>query len=176
MKTSSCYWRCPVWSSLVQLEKIPVDLHHCLLQRTSEKLIHQFNKQLLSTAPLKLMAVQRWETCRGSTAEAGCPCLLSCVQLFAALCTVALQAPLPMGFPRQEYWSRLLFLTPGDLSDPVIEPASPVSLVLAVGSLPLCHPRLGADDNVCREGGKDQGGVIRKESWSSQRPGADLEW
>lgn len=57
MKTSSCYWRCPEGSSLVQLEKIPVDLHHCLLQRTSEKLIHQFNKQLLSTTPLKLMAV-----------------------------------------------------------------------------------------------------------------------
>ena len=69
-----------------------------------------------------------------------------------------------MGFPRQEYWSRLLFLTPGDLSDPGVESASPVSLVLAAGSLPLCHPRLGADDNVCREGGKDQGGVIRNES------------
>ena len=45
-------------SSLVQLEKIAVDLHHCLLQRTSETLIHQFNKQLLSTAPFELMAVQ----------------------------------------------------------------------------------------------------------------------
>ena len=58
MKTSSCYWRCPVRSSLVQLEKIAVDLHHCLLHRTSETLIHQFNKQLLSTAPFELMAVQ----------------------------------------------------------------------------------------------------------------------
>ena len=39
--------------------------------------------------------------------------------------TVAHQAPLSMGFPRQEYWSGLRFLTPGDLPDPVIKPASP---------------------------------------------------
>ena len=31
-----------------------------------------------------------------------------------------------MGFPRQEYWSRLLFPSPGDLPDPGIEPVSPV--------------------------------------------------
>jgi len=29
-----------------------------------------------------------------------------------------------MGFPRQEYWSGLLFPSPGDLSDPRIEPVS----------------------------------------------------
>ena len=43
--------------------------------------------------------------------------LLSCVWLFATLWTVALQAPLSMGFPRQEYWSRLPFSSPGDLID-----------------------------------------------------------
>ena len=37
--------------------------------------------------------------------------------------TVAPQAPLSMGFPRQEYWSRLPFSTPGDLPDPGIEPS-----------------------------------------------------
>ena len=37
------------------------------------------------------------------------------------------QAPLSMGFPRQEYWSRLLFPSAGDLPDPGIEPASPAS-------------------------------------------------
>ena len=31
------------------------------------------------------------------------------------------QAPLSMGFPRQEYWSRLLFSSPGDLPDPGIK-------------------------------------------------------
>ena len=38
---------------------------------------------------------------------------------------VALQAPLSMGFPRQEYSSELLFPSPGDLPDPWIEPMFP---------------------------------------------------
>ena len=41
------------------------------------------------------------------------------------LWTVAHQAPLSMGFPRQEYWSELPFLSPGDLPNPGIEPSSP---------------------------------------------------
>ena len=45
--------------------------------------------------------------------------------------TIACQAPLSMGFPKQEDWSRLLFHTPGDLPDPGIKPASPVSPALA---------------------------------------------
>ena len=40
----------------------------------------------------------------------------------ATLWTVARQAPLSMGFPRQEYWSRLPFPSPVDLLDPGIEP------------------------------------------------------
>ena len=39
--------------------------------------------------------------------------------------TIAHQAPLSMGFPRQEYWSELSFLLPGDLLNPGTEPASP---------------------------------------------------
>ena len=39
--------------------------------------------------------------------------------------TVSLQAPLSMGFLRQEYWSGLPFPSPGDLPDPGIEPRSP---------------------------------------------------
>ena len=39
--------------------------------------------------------------------------------------TVACHVPLSMGFPRQEYWSGLLFPSPGDLPDPGIEPMSP---------------------------------------------------
>ena len=50
---------------------------------------------------------------------------LSRVRLFATLWTVAHQAPLSMGFPRQEYWSGLPFPAPGDLPDPGIEPRSP---------------------------------------------------
>ena len=50
---------------------------------------------------------------------------LSCVRLFATPWTVASQAPLSMGFSKQEYWSRLPFPSPGDLPDPVIDPLSP---------------------------------------------------
>ena len=45
--------------------------------------------------------------------------------LFATLWTVVRQAPLSMGFSRQEYWSGLPCLPPGDLPDPGIKPASP---------------------------------------------------
>ena len=50
---------------------------------------------------------------------------LTCVQLFAITWTVACQAPLSMGFPRQGYWSGLPFPFPGDLSNPGIKPRSP---------------------------------------------------
>ena len=55
-------------------------------------------------------------------------CVLSCfshVWLFATLWTVALQAPLSLGFSRQEYWSGLPWPSPGDLPDPGIKPRSP---------------------------------------------------
>ena len=58
-------------------------------------------------------------------------CTLSHVQLLATPWTVAHQAPLSMGFCRQEYWSGLPFPSPGDLSDPGIELVSFVSPVLA---------------------------------------------
>ena len=59
--------------------------------------------------------------------------VLSCfshVQLSATLWTVACQAPLSMGFSRQEYWSGLPFPSPGDLPNPGIEPTSLASPAL----------------------------------------------
>ena len=53
------------------------------------------------------------------------PSRFSGVHLCATLWTVACQAPLSLGFPRQEYWSRLPFPPPGDLPEPAIEPMSP---------------------------------------------------
>ena len=53
------------------------------------------------------------------------PKLLSRVQLFATPWTVAHQAPLSIEFSRQEYWSGLPFLPPGDIPAPGIEPGSP---------------------------------------------------
>ena len=64
--------------------------------------------------------------------------LLSPVELFATPWTVAYQAPKSMGFSRQEYWSGLSFPSPGDLSDPGIEPGSPA---LQSDALPSELPR-----------------------------------
>ena len=46
-------------------------------------------------------------------------CVLSCIWLFATPWTIAHQAPLSMGFSRQEYWSGLPCPPPGDLPDPL---------------------------------------------------------
>ena len=54
-----------------------------------------------------------------------------CVQLCVTPRTVAHQAPLSMGFSRQEYWSGFPCPPPGDLPDPGIELVSPVSPALA---------------------------------------------
>ena len=58
------------------------------------------------------------------------------VQLVATQQTIACQAPLSMGFSRQEFWSGLPFPSPGDLPDEGIEPGSSV---LQADSLPLSH-------------------------------------
>ena len=70
-----------------------------------------------------------------------CMCVCVCtraksLQSCPTLCdpwTVACQAPLSMGFSRQEHWSGLPFPSPGDLPDPGIEHGSPA---LQAGSLP----------------------------------------
>ena len=59
--------------------------------------------------------------------------VLICIQLFATPWTVAHQAPLSMGFFRQEYWNKLPFPPPGDVPDPGIEFASPESPALVRG-------------------------------------------
>ena len=63
-------------------------------------------------------------------------CMLShfsYVQLIVTLWTAAHQALLSMGFSRQEYWSGLPCSPLGDLPNPGIEPASPMSPALAGG-------------------------------------------
>ena len=65
------------------------------------------------------------------------------VRLFATLSTVAHQAPLSMGFSREEYWSGLPFPPPGDLPDPGIEPGFSASPALVSGfftTMPLGKP------------------------------------
>ena len=91
---------------------------------------------------------------KGSPYALVCTKLLSRVQISVTPCTIACQAPLSIGFSRQEYWSGLPFPPPGDLPNPGIKPMSPAyqanSLPLShcsahvqFASLPLCLPRLG---------------------------------
>ena len=66
---------------------------------------------------------------------------LNCVWFFATPWTVTHQAPLSLGFPRQEYWSGLPCPSPGDLPDPGTEPAPLLSPALAGGCLPPGKPQ-----------------------------------
>ena len=72
---------------------------------------------------------------------------VSCSVLSASVTpwTVARQAPLSMGFYRQEYWSGVPFLPPGHLSDPEIEPGSPA---MQADSLPPEPPGKVFKDSV----------------------------
>ena len=63
--------------------------------------------------------------------------LLSRVRLCVTLWTVDSQAPLSMGFSRQEYWSGLPLPSPGDLPDPGIQPGSPALQADSFQSEPL---------------------------------------
>ena len=81
----------------------------------------------VDTKPLLVYHTQIWFMTMGQFLE----CVLSHVWLFTTLWTITHQAPLSVGFPRQEYWSGLPFPTPGDLPDPEIETVSLASPALA---------------------------------------------
>ena len=65
--------------------------------------------------------------------------MLSPTWLFVTLWTLAPQAPLSMGFPRQQYWRGLPSPSPGDQPNPRIKPCLLHLLCWQVGSLPLSH-------------------------------------
>ena len=78
-------------------------------------------------------------------------CMLSCfshVQFCETLWTVACQAPLSVGFSRQEYWSGLPLPPPGDLPNPGVEPMSLMSPALAGRFLTTLAPLA----NIFRQG------------------------
>ena len=77
----------------------------------------------------------------------------SCVRLFSTPWTVAYQAPLSMGFSRQEYWCGLPFPSPGDLPNPGIEPGSPA---LHTDALPSEPPGKG-NPNPAHGGDREKG-------------------
>ena len=68
-------------------------------------------------------------------------CVLICVLLFAIPWTVARQAPLFVGLPRQEYRIGLLCLLPGDLLNSGTEPRSPTLQADSLPSEPSRKPK-----------------------------------
>ena len=62
--------------------------------------------------------------------------------------TVARQVLLSMEFSRQEYWSGLLFTSPGDLPNPGIEPRSPAMQADSLPSEPPEKPELGNSSRI----------------------------
>ena len=88
-----------------------------------------------------LMTISTVKNCERSE---NLPCVhvwvLSCIWLFETLQTVAHQASLFVEFSRQENWNGLLFPFLGDLHNPGIEPASPLSPALAGRFFMLAPP------------------------------------
>ena len=74
---------------------------------------------------------------------------ISHVQLFVTLWTVVHQAPLSVGFSRQEHWSGLSCPLPGHLPDPGFEPTSPTAPVLQADSLLLSHQEVHMTSCCC---------------------------
>ena len=97
-----------------------------------------------------------------------CCCLLAKLcPFFVTPWTVARQAPLFMGFPRQEYWSRLPFPSPWKLSDPGSEPTSSAwQFSVCVPAQSLSHVQLYVTPwTVARQAPLSMG-FSRQEYWS----------
>ena len=116
----------------------------------------------------------------------------NCVRLFVTWWTIACQAPLSMGFSRQEYWSGLPCPPPRDLLDPGAQPTPSEAHALPVDSLPLSHqeaPSSGERATLgCRVQASHCGGLSRVEhrlcglwapgvaAWGLQSTGSVAVW
>ena len=102
-----------------------------------------------------------------------CAVNFSHVWLFATPWTVAHQAPLPMRFSRQDYWSGFPFPFPVNLPDPGIEPMSPKSPALADGFFKLAPPGKQAPEFFgCIKPRQPKGCQKRKNSVAGSRTDA----
>ena len=90
---------------------------------------------LLPYSPFLFFITHLWGRIYSNNGAGGGLVAQSCLTL-ATPWTVTCQAPLSMGFSRQEYWSGLPFPSPEDLPDPGIKP---MALALPANSLPLSH-------------------------------------
>ena len=78
----------------------------------------------------------------------GCAQSFSLVRLFVTPKIITCQAPLSVGFSRQEYWSGLPFPPPGDLPNPGIKPTCLASPALAGGFFTTGPPGKSALNNA----------------------------
>ena len=154
-KTAQPVWRI-LWQFLVKLNvHLPYDPVTGLLNICPRKVeIYVHSKTCVLIFIVALFVIEqnwKWQEyflvitlskpwCIHTMERARVPAVLSrsVVSDSATPWIVAHQAPLSMGFSRQEYWSGLAFPTPEDLPDPGMEPAPPA---WQVGSLPLRHLR-----------------------------------
>ena len=125
----SCMWSCSFPNT--------VYLRDCLLPTDSSWLSHQI---LVDSVCEGLHLGSRFCLIGLSVCLSVSERVFSHVWLFATLWTADPQAPLSVGFSRQEYWRRLPFPSPGDLPDPGIKPALPASPALQVDTLWLSCP------------------------------------
>ena len=133
-----------------------LSVHHLILSRV-QCLAH--NRSLVMNKTYRLLwSPYSWSLVYGSDMVSGnfqraelidhtfcleslCVYSFSCVWLFVTPWTIAHQAPLSMGFSRQEYWSALPLPLPRNLPNPGVKPESHAFPALAADSLPLSHLR-----------------------------------
>ena len=142
-------WDPKVWASkMIPGDPLCVSRDHSVnwncwrhSQSTEPPALTQDYRKLPSLAHRSYSEIHTWECNCPETADQPlnvaraqlslqcCRCCfsLSCVQLFAIPWTVARQAPLSMGFSRQEYWSGSPLPSPGDLPDQGVESKLPGS-------------------------------------------------
>ena len=113
----------------------------------------------------KHVRLSQWFSGKDSTCSAGDRGVKSLhrVWLFATPWTVAYQAPLSMGFSRQQYWSGLPFPSLGDLLDTGIELGSPTFQAEALLSEPPRKPRRQQETCVCP--GRGHGNPLQYSCW-----------
>ena len=128
------------WERSIDIHTLP-----CVTQITSGKLLYNTGSPASILWWLRGMGVGKegiWYDCgwfalygrnQHNIIKSLCYAKSLRTQLFVTPWTVARQAPLSMEFSRQEDWSGLPFPSPGDLSDPRIEPMSLTSPALAGG-------------------------------------------
>ena len=109
-----------------------LNIQHCL--RQTSLALKLLDKTFWTAVWSSMVSRSHWNSRRYMWKFFSSACVLSRfshVWLCVTLSTIGLQTPLSMGFSRQEWWSGLPWPSPGDLSDPGIEPVSLMTPALA---------------------------------------------